>query len=56
MTFPTIGIILGCTELPMILTKESVSQYPEWDKKLKLVDTTYILAERAVEVAMHETN
>lgn len=46
------AVILGCTELPMILTNDSVSHYPDWDRKLKLVDTTYVLAERAVEMAM----
>jgi aspartate racemase len=48
------AIILGCTELPMILTNEVVLNH--WNKKLHLVDTTYILAEKAMDVVIDFKN
>ncbi len=42
------GIILGCTEITLLLKKEDV--------KIPLFDTTYIHAIKAVERALHETD
>lgn len=49
---PFDAVILGCTELPMIFSEEFTSQYPYWNSKLKIIDTTAVLAKIAVREAI----
>lgn len=46
------AIILGCTELPMILTTEILAKHADWNNTIDLVDTTYLLAANALEKAI----
>ena len=46
------AVILGCTELPMILTTELLAKRADWNNAIELVDTTYILGENALENAI----